>query len=151
MPQPTRAAYHSTEKRRAREATNRARLSATRQHFGHVFLRLVPQVRVAPERPNQYGALLGQAFTVHVDEAVDVEDAARAYLDARGLRLLAVLDEVAASRHTTVAAVSLAWLLAQPTVAAPIASARTTEQLAELLPVATLTLTEAEVTRLGAA
>ncbi len=76
--------------------------------------------------------------------------AAGAYLDARGLELLAVLDEVAATHHTTVAAVSLAWLLAQPTVAAPIASARTIEQLADLLPVERLTLTDAEVMRLSA-
>jgi aryl-alcohol dehydrogenase (NADP+) len=75
--------------------------------------------------------------------------AARAYLDPRGLTVLAALDEIAATRRTTVAAVSLAWLLAQPTVVAPIASARTVEQLGELLPAPTLTLTEAELTRLS--
>ena len=37
---------------------------------------------------------------------------ARAYLDERGLRLLAALDDIAARHHTTVAAVSLAWLVA---------------------------------------
>lgn len=71
-------------------------------------------------------------------------EGARAYLDARGLRLLAVLDELAAAHQTTVAAVALAWLRDQATVAAPIASARTPEQLAELLPMATLTLTPDE-------
>jgi aryl-alcohol dehydrogenase-like predicted oxidoreductase len=76
---------------------------------------------------------------------------ARAYLDERGLRLLAVLDEIAAAHHTTVGAVSLAWLLAQPTVAAPIASARTGEQLKELLPVASLTLSPGELERLETA
>jgi aryl-alcohol dehydrogenase-like predicted oxidoreductase len=74
--------------------------------------------------------------------------AARAYLDAHGLRLLTALDEIAAVHRTTVAAVSLAWLLAQPTVVAPIASARTGEQLAQLLPAPTLTLTDAELARL---
>jgi aryl-alcohol dehydrogenase-like predicted oxidoreductase len=77
--------------------------------------------------------------------------AARAYLDARGLRVLNVLDDIAAARHTTVAAVSLAWLRAQPTVIAPIASARTVSQLVELLPVADLSLTREEVKRLSAA
>jgi aryl-alcohol dehydrogenase (NADP+) len=77
--------------------------------------------------------------------------AARAYLDARGLRVLNELDDIAAARHTTVAAVSLAWLRAQPTVIAPIASARTVSQLVELLPVADLSLTREEVTRLSAA
>ena len=73
---------------------------------------------------------------------------ASAYLNERGLRLLAILDEVAADHHTTVAAVSLAWLVAQPTVGAAIASARTVEQLADLLPVASLKLTSEELARL---
>lgn len=63
---------------------------------------------------------------------------AMSYLDERGIRLLGVLDEIAAAHDTTVAAVSLAWLLAQPTVAAPIASARTVEQLNGILPAADL-------------
>jgi aryl-alcohol dehydrogenase-like predicted oxidoreductase len=75
-------------------------------------------------------------------------DAARAYLDDRGQRLLRVLDGIAAAHNTSVAAVSLAWLLAQPTVAAPIASARTAEQLTDLLPVATLALTQDDLRQL---
>ena len=85
----------------------------------------------------------------------DVESAraegARAYLDAGGEAVLEALDEVAAAHATTVAAVALAWLRAQPRVVAPIASARTTEQLAQILPAATLELTAAEVERLAAA
>jgi aryl-alcohol dehydrogenase (NADP+) len=77
-------------------------------------------------------------------------DSARAYLNERGLQLLAVLDDIAAAHHVPVAAVSLAWLLAQPGVVAPIASARTVEQIAELLPVARLRLSEEEVRRLSA-
>ena len=49
------------------------------------------------------------------------------------------------------AAVALAWLLAQPTVVAPIASARNAEQLADLLAVADLRLTADEVDRLTSA
>ncbi len=75
---------------------------------------------------------------------------AAAYLDARGLKLLAALDELAAVHRTTVAAVALAWLRQQPSVVAPIASARTPAQLAELLPMATLSLAAAEVARLSA-
>jgi len=74
--------------------------------------------------------------------------AASAHLDARGHAILAALDELAAGRETTVAAVALAWLAAQPTVVAPIASARTPGQLAELLPMADLELSEAELERL---
>lgn len=67
------------------------------------------------------------------------------YLDDRGRAVLAALDEIAAGHEVPVAAVALAWLAAQPTVAAPIASARTPEQLAALLPVLTLQLTDDEL------
>jgi len=77
--------------------------------------------------------------------------AASKYLDARGLRVLDALDAVAAARATTVAAVALAWLLARPTVVAPIASARTPAQLVELLPATTLALTAEELRRLDEA
>ena len=73
------------------------------------------------------------------------------YLDDRGIAVLAALDEVAAAHGTTVAAVALSWLAAQPGVVAPIASARTPEQLAELLPLAELELNAAELARLTAA
>ena len=77
--------------------------------------------------------------------------AARTYLDERGLRLLAVLDDIAAAHHTTVAAVSLAWLVAQPTVVAALASARAVAQLADLLPFVDVTLSPGELVRLATA
>jgi aryl-alcohol dehydrogenase (NADP+) len=67
------------------------------------------------------------------------------YLDDRGLRILGALDAIAAERGTPVAAVSLAWLLTRPGVVAPIASARTPEQLAQLLPAVSLELRGDEV------
>ena len=73
---------------------------------------------------------------------------AEKHLDARGLRVLAALDAIAAERGTTVAAVSLAWLLARPGVVAPIASARTPEQLRDLLPSVALRLRDDERARL---
>jgi aryl-alcohol dehydrogenase-like predicted oxidoreductase len=78
-------------------------------------------------------------------------EGAGAYLDARGTAVLAALDEVAAAHATSVAAVALAWLRAQPTVLAPIASARTPEQLAELLPGARLELSADQLQRLSRA
>jgi aryl-alcohol dehydrogenase-like predicted oxidoreductase len=78
-------------------------------------------------------------------------ESARAYLDQGGTAVLEALDEIAAARGSTVAAVALAWLCAQPTVVAPIASARSTEQLEQILPAATLELAPAEVDRLSAA
>ena len=88
-----------------------------------------------------------------VGRSVESERAkgAEAYLDERGIRVLAALDEIAAAHAVPVAAVGLAWLLAQPTVVAPIASARTPEQLQDLLPVAQLRLSKEEVDRLSAA
>jgi aryl-alcohol dehydrogenase-like predicted oxidoreductase len=77
--------------------------------------------------------------------------AAAAYLDDGGADVLDALDEVAAAHDAPVAAIALAWLAAQPTVASPIASARTLDQLAELLPVNQIRLTEGELAILSAA
>jgi aryl-alcohol dehydrogenase-like predicted oxidoreductase len=71
-------------------------------------------------------------------------EGALAYLDDRGRAVLAALDEIAAGHEVPVAAVALAWLAGKPTVTAPIASARTPEQLADLLPALELHLTEDE-------
>jgi aryl-alcohol dehydrogenase (NADP+) len=48
---------------------------------------------------------------------------------------LAQLDVLAKNHRTTVSSVALAWLRAQPTVAAPIASARNLDQLKEIMPI----------------
>ncbi|HWH95842.1 MAG TPA: aldo/keto reductase [Baekduia sp.] len=77
--------------------------------------------------------------------------AASTYLDNGGAAKLEALDAIAAAHGTTVAAVALAWLAAQPHVAAPIASARSVEQLRDLLPVTTLELGEDEVAELSVA
>lgn len=73
------------------------------------------------------------------------------YFNARGFAVLDALDAVAAAHEVPVAAVALAWLLAQPTVLAPIASATSPEQLAELMACATLALSAAELAQLDAA
>ncbi|MFE9402155.1 aldo/keto reductase [Streptomyces sp. NPDC006530] len=64
---------------------------------------------------------------------------------ARGRAILEPLEAIAAQYGTSMAAVALAWLIAQPQVAAPIASCRNPEQLAELLPAVDLSLTEADL------
>ncbi|MBW0106425.1 aldo/keto reductase [Pseudonocardia sp. KRD291] len=76
---------------------------------------------------------------------------AKAYLDERGVRVLGVLDEVAAAHDVPVASVALAWLSAQPTVVAPIASARTLDQLAQILPSTGLALAPDELAGLSRA
>jgi aryl-alcohol dehydrogenase-like predicted oxidoreductase len=93
------------------------------------------------------GFLTGKYRPDTTVESVRAEGA-REYLNERGLRVLAALDEVAAARGVRPAAVALAWLADRPTVSAPIASARTTEQLADLLPVLDLHLTAEEQEKL---
>ncbi|MGW2645129.1 aldo/keto reductase [Streptomyces sp. NPDC001393] len=66
----------------------------------------------------------------------------------RGQKVLAALDEIAAAHDAPVARVALAWLLAQPTITAPIASARTVDQLPALLDAVGLKLTGEEVQKL---
>jgi aryl-alcohol dehydrogenase-like predicted oxidoreductase len=96
-----------------------------------------------------YFALAAGFLTGKYRDGTTVESAraeqATGYLDDRGRAVLAVLDEIAAGHGVPVAAVALAWLTAQPTVAAPIASARTPDQLTALLPVLELALTDDEV------
>ncbi|MEU9990730.1 aldo/keto reductase [Streptomyces sp. NPDC048045] len=74
--------------------------------------------------------------------------AARHLQSERGRRVLTALDEIATAHEAPVATVALAWLAAQPTVTAPIASARTPEQLPALLKVAELQLTDEELKQL---
>jgi aryl-alcohol dehydrogenase-like predicted oxidoreductase len=73
------------------------------------------------------------------------------YLEQGGERVLEALDAVAKAHHAPHAAVALAWLRVQPTVVAPIASARNPEQLQGLLPMAELELSSDELSQLDAA
>jgi aryl-alcohol dehydrogenase-like predicted oxidoreductase len=78
-------------------------------------------------------------------------DRVEQYLDAQGPRVLEALDAVAAEAGATPAQVALAWVAAQPTVTAPLASARTLEQLEELIGSMELELTPAQIAALDAA
>jgi aryl-alcohol dehydrogenase-like predicted oxidoreductase len=62
------------------------------------------------------------------------------YLDERGFRILAALDEVAAKLNSTPGKVAIAWLIARPSITAPIASATSVEQLKDLVAAANLQL-----------
>jgi aryl-alcohol dehydrogenase-like predicted oxidoreductase len=73
------------------------------------------------------------------------------YLDERGRRILAALDEIAARHRAKPASVALAWLIAKPAVTAPIASATKPEQLEDLIAAATLALDAEEVAHLDRA
>ena len=73
------------------------------------------------------------------------------YLDERGFRILAALDEVAREYHSTPAKIALAWLRMQSTVVAPIASATSVEQLRDLLDSTNLQLDDSALERLDRA
>ena len=82
---------------------------------------------------------------------VDSKRAARAreYENDKNFAVLAAMDEVSAAHNNApLAAIALAWLRAQPTVSAPIASARTVEQLNEIIQI--IDLSTAEVEQLNA-
>jgi len=96
-----------------------------------------------------YYALASGFLTGKYRPGADVDSVraggASRYLDDRGVRVLGALDDVAAAHGTSVTAVALAWLRQQETVAAPIASARTPEQVGDLLASTRVELAEAEL------
>ena len=73
------------------------------------------------------------------------------HLNARGLRILAALDAVSGRHRVSLAAVALAWLMVQPSIAAPIASATTLDQFRDLAAAASLALSAADLADLDAA
>jgi aryl-alcohol dehydrogenase-like predicted oxidoreductase len=76
---------------------------------------------------------------------------AKTYLNERGLRIIAALDEVAAGLGATPGEVAIAWLMAQPGITAPIASGRTVEQVRDLVAATRLALDAAALERLARA
>ncbi|MEI6109517.1 MAG: aldo/keto reductase, partial [Actinomycetes bacterium] len=90
-----------------------------------------------------YFALAAGFLTGKYQPGVEV-DSVRAddmpdYMTERGWALLSELKQVAEAHNASMAAAALGWLRAQPGVAAPIASARTPEQLAQIIPIVDLT------------
>jgi aryl-alcohol dehydrogenase-like predicted oxidoreductase len=77
--------------------------------------------------------------------------AAKKYLNDRGLRILQALDQVAERLHAVPAQVALAWLMARPSITAPIASATSVEQLNELAGATRLELSTADIEQLNRA
>jgi len=73
------------------------------------------------------------------------------YLEGKGMRVLHALDEIAAETGAALATVALAWTMAQPAITAPIASATSIPQLAELVAALELTLTPQQIARLDSA
>jgi aryl-alcohol dehydrogenase-like predicted oxidoreductase len=78
-------------------------------------------------------------------------DFVKKYLNDRGFRILGALDQVAKGLHAKPAQVALAWLMARPTVTAPIASATSLAQLKELIGATKLKLDEVSIELLNRA
>jgi aryl-alcohol dehydrogenase-like predicted oxidoreductase len=78
-------------------------------------------------------------------------EGASEYVGERGDRVLAALEEVARAHDVPMPAVALRWLADRPTVVAPIASGRSLEQLADLLPMQDLVLADDELQALNEA
>ncbi|WP_285042978.1 aldo/keto reductase [Plantibacter sp. LMC-P-059a] len=140
------------------EAKGLHRPIALQPHYNLVERDFEGELRTIAEREQlavlPYFSLAKGFLTGKYREGASVDsvraEGAQAYL-ADHAALLPVLDEVASAHGVSVATVSLAWLRSQPTVAAPIASARTVEQLPDLLASATLELSDDELAALTAA
>jgi aryl-alcohol dehydrogenase-like predicted oxidoreductase len=100
---------------------------------------------VIPYYPLASGFLSGKYRSNH-DLSKSVRGSGiRKYLIERGYRILAALDQVSAGCHAAPAAVALAWLLARPSITAPIVSATSTRQWEELAPAPEIRLDSASV------
>lgn len=105
---------------------------------------LVPLLAREDVKELPYFALASGFLTGKYRPGLDIpserKDSGAHYLaNMKNRTLLTLLDQIAAAHAVPVAAIALAWLRAQPTVAAPIASARTRAQLDALMQPVTLT------------
>ncbi|EPR37025.1 NADP-dependent oxidoreductase domain containing protein [Desulfovibrio sp. X2] len=101
-----------------------------------------------------YYSLASGFLTGKYRSAEDLGQSARGsgvkkYLNERGMRILAALDEVAARHEVAPAAVSLAWLMARPGVTAPIASATKSAHVQAFLQAARIELSAEDMARLN--
>lgn len=72
-----------------------------------------------------------------------------AYLNSKGLRILAALDEISEAHRVNPAAVALAWLIARPSITAPVASATNVAQISDFCAAAALRLSQDEIAKLN--
>lgn len=104
-----------------------------------------------------YYALASGFLSGKYRSAEDVDKSARGggvvktYLNDRGLRILNALDEVSKDYNTTPASIAIAWLIARPSITAPIASATSIEQLNDLIEAAQLQLDQTSINLLNKA
>jgi aryl-alcohol dehydrogenase-like predicted oxidoreductase len=91
------------------------------------------------------GFLTGKYQSVEDAKGAKREGMVQKYFDERGMKILKALKQVSEETGAEQAAVSLAWLLEQPTITAPIASATSTKQMEALFAAVELKLTAAQL------
>ena len=91
------------------------------------------------------GFLTGKYQTVEAAKGAKREAMVQKYFDERGKKILKALKQVSEETGAEQAAVSLAWLLEQPTITAPIASATSVKQMESLFAAVELKLTAAQL------
>ena len=108
-------------------------------------------VGVIPYFPLAAGFLTGK-YRTEADLAQSARGAGiKRYMDERGMRILAALDDVAKALRAKAGQVALAWVMARPAVTAPIVSATTLAQLRESMAAVDLSLDRAAMDRLDSA
>jgi aryl-alcohol dehydrogenase-like predicted oxidoreductase len=103
-----------------------------------------------------YYSLASGFLTGKYRSAADTASRARGssaakYMNEKGFRTLAALDAVAKAHHAKPGQIALAWLIARPSVTAPIVSATTMDQLAEMVKAPEIKLTPAEIAQIDVA
>jgi aryl-alcohol dehydrogenase-like predicted oxidoreductase len=106
------------------------------------------EIGVIPYSPLAGGFLTGKYDREVVPESERAASAQRKYFNERGWQALDALREVASEIGSPMAAVALAWLLAQPVTTSPIIGANSVDQLKESLAAVEVSLSEEQVVRL---
>ncbi|MGY1844694.1 aldo/keto reductase [Modestobacter sp. SYSU DS0875] len=144
------SAVRLTEALRTSDELGVARYVALQPHYNLMERAVYEDELQAVAAEHQLGVMpyfgLARGFLTGKYRAGETIDSPRAkgaaqYVGEKGDRVLAALQQVADAHGVTGAAVALRWLADQPTVTAPIASGRSVEQLADLLPMLDLVLT----------
>jgi aryl-alcohol dehydrogenase-like predicted oxidoreductase len=156
--------YNGTRLREALETSKRHNLASYQTLQPHYNLverenyesDLAPVVASSGIGVIPYFSLAGGFLSGKYRSEADAKDKPRAgivgkYLNPRGFAVIAALEEVAGAYKSTPAAVALAWLIAQPGITAPIASATNEKQLTDLVKAADLKLDAAALAKLSTA
>jgi aryl-alcohol dehydrogenase-like predicted oxidoreductase len=122
-----------------------------RQNFEQDLLPAAEELKldVVPYFSLASGFLTGKYKTKADSEGKNRGTRVAKYFDERGMKILQALDEVAAESGAKQATIALAWLLAQPTILAPIASATSPEQLESLVAAPDLKLSPEQIQKLS--